>query len=462
MLKKKVTKNINYFIYLIIELCCAHCCLFKKSHSNHKILDISDLESFKKENIDIKVSTKENEEIIEDLVKLKDEIEKEINNINQLYDKTINDLTKSFKEKHAKLLEEENNLKEKLQNEVTKIKEHLEIYLSKTNFQIKLNERISKGAKQFEKEEKNILVILSYVSVINKSKKQIKELLEESIKSIKFSYKEKENNIIFDEFYLNYNDNLILKRIESGNCELDYGGETYGRLLFDVNTDIIYYVISCLTDKIDVYKNYENFKIKNLDKRITLPYKMSGTYSVLHKGAFYFFEFKNSNTNNLIKFDLNKNKVLNNKIILSDAVLGNSQNCWYGNNDIILISDNKNLYAVYSSKNNNKRISIAKIDENNLDVIKIWNTDSLEKCNCGPIFMINNVLYHIKTYNRENDSVIYSYDLLKGKSSKINIPFENKGGYDTSLTYYPHIKCLMTVNNSKIYKYKVILGKKEE
>ena len=164
----------------------------------------------------------------------------------------------------------------------------------------------------------------------------------------------------------------------------------------------------------------------------------------------------------MIKFDLNENKILNNKIILSDAVLENSQNCWGGYNDIILITDNKNLYAVYSSINNNKRITIAQIDENTLDVIKIWNTDSLEKGKCGPIFMINKVLYYIKTYSNQNDSVIYSYDLLKEKSSNINIPFENKGGKDTSLTYYPHIKCLMTINNNKIYKYKVILEKRKD
>ena len=249
-------------------------------------MDISDLESFKKENIDINVSTKENSEIIENIIKLKGEIEKEINNINQLYDKTINDLTKSFKEKHEKLVEEEKNLKEKLQNEVTKAKEKLENFLSKTNYQIKLNERINKGTKQFEKEEKNIFLILSYASVINKSKKQMKELLEESMKSIKFSYQEKENNIIFEEFYLN-DDDLILKKIESGNCELDYGGP-YGRLLFDVNTDIIYYINGLSSDRIDIYKNYENFKIKNLVKSITLPYKISGTYSVLHKGAFFY------------------------------------------------------------------------------------------------------------------------------------------------------------------------------
>ena len=71
--------------------------------------------------------------------------------------------------------------------------------------------------------------------------------------------------------------------------------------------------------------------------------------------------------------------------------------------------------------------------------------------------MINNILYHIKTYNSENDSIVYSYNLITKKSEKMNIPFGNKGGYDTSLTYYSHLKCLMTINNSYAYRYNVIL-----
>ena len=146
-----------------------------------------------------------------------------------------------------------------------------------------------------------------------------------------------------------------------------------------------------------------------------------------------------------------------NKEILSDADL-NNQNQWGGNNNINLISDNITLYAIYASNNNNRRISIALIDENSLNVIKTWNTDSLEKNRCGPIFMINDILYHIKSYSNENDSVIYSYDLKTEKSNQINIPFENKGKYDSSLTYYHHLNCLMTVNNKNIYKYNVLLG----
>ena len=298
---------------------------------------------------------------------------------------------------------------------MTKVKEKLENYLSQVNHQINISEKINKGVKKLENEEKNIFKIVSYVSTINKNKNKMNSLSQELMKSIKFSYKEEESNIKYEELYFNvcfYE----LKKIEKGNCELDYGGQIQGRILFDTNTSQVYYIDGYNSNIINIYENYNNFKSKIINKTITLQSQISGTYSVIHKGFFYFFELKNYNNTN-------------------------------------------NLYAVYSSNNNNKRISIAKIDENNLNVIKIWNTDSKEKGQCGPIFMINNILYHIKSYNSENDSVIYSYNLENEKSSNINIPFENKGGNDSSLTYYPNFNCLMTVNNQMICKYNIVLDK---
>ncbi len=85
---------------------------------------------------------------------IKTKIEKEINDINNLYDKTINVLTKSFLQKHENLLKEENEIKETLQIEVTKIKETLENFLSQTNNQIKINERIKEGIKKIKNEKK--------------------------------------------------------------------------------------------------------------------------------------------------------------------------------------------------------------------------------------------------------------------------------------------------------------------
>ena len=452
---KKVNK---YIIILLIVLCCAYC-LFKNLHTGHKILELSDTESLEKENLTIESSTKELSGILEKINNLKNKIESEINNINQLYEKTIDIVTKSFQQKYEKLKKEQNDITDKLKNEVTKIKEQLENFLTKINCEINISERINKGIKKLENEEKNLIKNLSYVSTANKNQKEMKRLINEPLKSIKFQYKEEDNIIIYEELYINEDLNSKLKSIEKGNCEVNYGSD--GRVLFDLINDKIYFA-HYNKDKVDIYENYQNLIKKKIYKTITLSKTIAGSYPIFFKGYLYFFENKSMSSNNLIKYDLKENKILNNRAILPDAIIDNSQNSWGGYNDIILITDNIQLYAIYSSNNNNKRISIAKIDDNNLNITKIWNTDSLEKVKCGPIFMINNIIYHIKTYYNENDSVIYSYDLKKEKSNNINIPFENKGGYDTSLTYYPHLKCLMTVNNYKIYKYNVILGNKKD
>ena len=301
-----------------------------------------------------------------------------------------------------------------------------------------------------DKKEKNKIKLLSYISKINENKKDMNNLLKQSIKSFKFSYLKEKSNINYKEFYMN--EKLVLKKIEKGNCEFD-SGTTNGRLLFDEISNKIFFILGYENNKINVYKNFENLKTKKNDAIIELPHTISVNYSVLHKGYFYYFKIR---TNNIIKYDLNQKKIILAKSILSDANLDN-QNQWGGYNNINLVSDDNNLYAIYASNNNNKRISIALLNEDNLNVLKIWNTDSLEKKKCGPIFMIKGILYYITGYDKVNDSVVYCYDLSKEKRSKIDIPFENLGGYDSSLTYYTHLNCLMTVNNSKIYKYKIIL-----
>ena len=107
--------------------------------------------------------------------------------------------------KHEKLLKEENEIKEKLQNEVTKVKGKLEYFWSKSNSEIKKNEKIIQGIKKLKNEEKNKNKILSYVSNINKNKKELNELIKEPMKSLKFNYLEEENIMNYEEFYFNGN-----------------------------------------------------------------------------------------------------------------------------------------------------------------------------------------------------------------------------------------------------------------
>ena len=46
---------------------------------------------------------------------------------------------------------------------------------------------------------------------------------------------------------------------------------------------------------------------KKCENIFELPYQISGIYSVIHKGYFYYFKY---DTNNIIKYDLNEKKIL--------------------------------------------------------------------------------------------------------------------------------------------------------
>ena len=95
-------------------------------------------------------------------------------------------------------------MKEKLQNEVTKVKESLENYLSELNKIIKYNERIIKGINKLENEkEKNLFKNLSYISKISKIQKEIQYIFSQSMKNLKFTFEENEDNIRYEYYYFN-------------------------------------------------------------------------------------------------------------------------------------------------------------------------------------------------------------------------------------------------------------------
>ena len=113
-----------------------------------------------KENITIEESIEEYNEYYEKICKLKEKVEKEMIKLDDLYSQVDKDLSKSFEQKHLALTKQEGIIREKMQNEVTKIKEKLEQYLSQFNMLIKSCEKINKGIKVFDKEEKQMIRIL--------------------------------------------------------------------------------------------------------------------------------------------------------------------------------------------------------------------------------------------------------------------------------------------------------------
>ena len=76
----------------------------------------------------------------------------------------------------------------------------------------------------------------------------------------------------------------------------------------------------------------------------------------------------------------------------------------------------------------------------------------------GPIFKIDKTFYFVEHYNLSPSKIHTKFNLEEQTLvNNLNIPFENIGGYDSSLTYHPELNALITVNNANIYKYSVNL-----
>ena len=65
-------------------------------------------------------------------------------------------------------------------------------------------EKIGKGIKLLEKEEKNMIKKLTYVSKINKNEKEMQTFFQTCMKNIKISFEEKESKVKYDEYFFNY------------------------------------------------------------------------------------------------------------------------------------------------------------------------------------------------------------------------------------------------------------------
>ena len=293
---------------------------YANTHLGHKLIKLTDTETLKNENITIESITNEFNNISNKIVVLKNKIEKEINNINELYDKTIDELTKSYLKKHENLIKEENDLKEEIQNKVTKIKEKLENYLSESKDNIKISERINKGIKKMENEEKNMIKILSYVSKINKTQKNMKKLFRELMMNIKFNYDEEKSKIKYEEYY--FNGIFIPKNIEFkdiSSMSLNISWEIDNINIINVDKNNYKYKIEMRKENEKFKEIYEgnkmNFSVKELNRNTNYEFRICSIYNDLISPWSQIYKIKTKNIDSVILKESNREKEFIEKLI---------------------------------------------------------------------------------------------------------------------------------------------------
>ena len=294
--------NKNKKLFLFLELCCA-LCYFRNLHAGHKVIEITDEESLKKENIAIEISKDEFNQVYEKVNLLKESIENEIVKINNLYDKIFSEITKSFELKHEKLLKQENEIKEELQNKVTKTKEQLENFLTESIELIRISDKINKGIKSFEKEQnKNMIKVLSYVSKMNTNKKDSNSILVTLMKNIDMNFQEDECNIKYEEYFFNgfeKPNNIQIKDIKPDSVKVYCDIESINN---NIDKNKLKYLLNIRNKtKEEKFKQIKEIKqkeflINKLDKNSDYEIKIDTIYDNLIGSTVY----KSFKTENLI------------------------------------------------------------------------------------------------------------------------------------------------------------------
>ena len=409
---------------------------------------MEDEENLKKENITIDDSTKEFESI-----------EYEMTEIDKAYDKVNNETSKAFELKRDKLKKEEDDLKEKLKTEVTKIKEKLEISLTHVNNLSKMSEKIVKGIKSLENEEKNMIKTLSYVSKINKNQKEMKDLFQELMKNLKITFIEEQNTIKYEEYYFNgipIPKDIEFKEIESTSFKVSWKIDDIITKNIDKNT-LKYRIEIRKENSNDKYiqynsENNNNYLINNLEEMTNYEVRICSIYKDVTGNWTKLFKIKTSNIDSFILNESEKKEEFLNKLyewsgynkmelLYRGTRDGSESNVFHNKCDnqgptICLIKNDKdNIFGGYASiswssdsgyKSANDSFLFTLTNIHNINPIKFPNTNSSQSVyhgsDYGPIFG-----------GGEHDLYIYNNYLTRGSSTKFGHSYQDTSGKGCSI-----------------------------
>ena len=356
-------KKVIIYFYLIlilytIELCCTYC-FYKNLHKGHKVVEIIDEETLKKENIIIDDYIKDFDLSSQNVKNIKEKIENEIKEINISYEKVNKEINKSFEIKHEKLIKEEKEMKDKLDNEVTKIKLKLEEYLSLSNELIRNYEKINKAIKTLNKDEDNnnikMLKNLTYVSKISKNQKEMNKITQILMKNIKINFIEE------NQKEMNKITQILMKNIKLNFIEDKVKYEEYYFNGLSIPKDII--ISDIKSNEFKVSWKIDDLNILNIDKN-QIKYKIeirkeNEQFKSVYEGnnMNYNIDKLNSDTNYEIRICTlynysNSNwseikKVKTNKVNIDSTILNESKRCDEFMNKIYDWTEGKNMELLY-------------------------------------------------------------------------------------------------------------------
>lgn len=198
----------------------------------------------------------------------------------------------------------------------------------------------------------------------------------------------------------------------------------------------------------------------SLSKNLKLPSAWRGTGHVVFNNHVYYINQVDEIM--VVKYDIRNNSV-------KDSAVFPVQNHVpvYGltpETVMDLAVDEEGLWAIYATRQNERYISLAKMDANSLDIEQMWDTNCPRE-NAEAAFVICGTLYVVYNTKQPGRSRVQCVFDINGMVTNEDAPlvyFPKRYGAHSSLKYNPHEQLLYAWDDGYQILYKLIMKKKLE
>ncbi|XP_036452341.1 adhesion G protein-coupled receptor L2-like isoform X2 [Colossoma macropomum] len=214
------------------------------------------------------------------------------------------------------------------------------------------------------------------------------------------------------------------------------------------------------TDTLIEYSSLDDFRNGRQTTTYKLPHRVDGTGFVAYDGAVF---FNKERTRNIVKFDL-RTRIKSGEAIVANANYHDtSPYRWGGKTDIDLAVDERGLWVIYATEQNNGRIVLSQLNPYTLRFEATWET-TYDKRSASNAFMVCGVLHVVRSTYEENESeagrshIDYIYNTRLGQGERADIPFPNQYQYIAAVDYNPRDNQLYVWNNFFVLRYDLEFG----
>ncbi|XP_050991612.1 adhesion G protein-coupled receptor L2 isoform X3 [Labeo rohita] len=214
------------------------------------------------------------------------------------------------------------------------------------------------------------------------------------------------------------------------------------------------------TDTLIEYASLDDMRSGRQTTTYKLPHRVDGTGFVAYDGAIF---FNKERTRNIVKFDL-RTRIKSGEAIVANANYHDtSPYRWGGKTDIDLAVDERGLWVIYATEQNNGRIVLSQLNPYTLRFEATWET-VYDKRSASNAFMVCGILHVVRSTYEENESeasksqIDYVYNTKLGQGEHVNILFPNQYQYIAAVDYNPRDNQLYVWNNFYILRYNLEFG----